>query len=149
MSNIPCTRVRPTRTLLLKRMSSWVTRFSNSVFGSIRSIVTVPRAPDDRLRPPGSDGAISALLATYVAVIGIPGRFWYVKLVRRSQGRAYVPENFTCVCHGVATSQKADVRGAVMLLELLNVICGRPITTSQLFVAVRPVFVPPESCSPP
>jgi hypothetical protein len=49
----------------------------------------------DRLRP--SDGAICALEATSLAEIGIPGRFWNVTPVCKSQGNGSMAENLTCV----------------------------------------------------
>ena len=62
----------------MEAMRALKRRLSNIVWGEIKSIVAVPSGPAARLRP--REGAISELVATYVAVLATPGRFWNVAL---------------------------------------------------------------------
>src|SRR5882672_10723904 len=71
-STIPCRRERPTLNVFARRISIWLYRSSNIVWGGTTlAIVTFARAPAARLRP--SDGAANALLATKLADCATPG----------------------------------------------------------------------------
>ena len=65
MSNSGSMRRPEIRKFLANRRSSCWILASNCVIGGIRSTVTVPFAPADKLRP--SDGAMSAFLNTALA----------------------------------------------------------------------------------
>src|SRR2546425_8179249 len=106
MSKLPRTRPRPTWTVLVNRMSTWLSRSSKYWLGSTRKSVVTPVGPEDRSRP--RLALTSALETVYwpefvaspAAVknpMGGPGTLWNVALTPRSQkGSGYAPDNLNC-----------------------------------------------------
>src|SRR5712691_4482580 len=70
--------------------------------------------------------------------MGMPGRFWNVKLVWKFQGSGYTPLNFTCdpADHGGLTWQNPSR------------FCWGESTTKQLSVTFCPKLTPPASTPP-
>src|ERR1700730_1705088 len=91
-----------------------------TVPGGMICTVVVAFAPAERFRP--SEGATSALVATYAAEIGSFGRLWNVPDTTKSFGNRYEARNLTCVSHGVSWWQNGMISGEVS---------GRDCNTSQ------------------
>src|SRR6266545_2151300 len=86
-SRFPCTLCEANRTILLKRRSVWLSRSSNTVADTvpwigIRACVALPGAVDGRPRI----DVICAVVRTWFAESGMPGRFLYDALTRTSYG---------------------------------------------------------------
>src|SRR5262245_35073645 len=100
MSKFPRSVTPPTRTRLVNRRSSWLSRDSNVDVGSRSSrfmLALQVAAPRHCARSRPSDVLTTALLVGFVAVMGMPGMFWNVALVCRSHGNGYTTRNLTCV----------------------------------------------------
>src|SRR6266850_5995190 len=104
---------------LVNRKSTCERRFSRSVCGMMSGTAKV-RVPPARLRP--SDGAISAVVALYVAIYESPGRFWNVALIIASAGSGMLPFIFACVfpASGVTTRQ-------VFVPSIVVAVCGTDV----------------------
>src|SRR5262245_55531474 len=99
MSKLPRNVTPATRTRLVKRRSSCVSRDSKYVVGSSSSTFMLAlqvAAPRHAARSRPSEVLTTALLVGFVAVLEMPGMFWKVALVCRSQGSGYTTRNLIC-----------------------------------------------------
>src|SRR5262245_15356925 len=156
MSKLPRSVTPPTRTRLVKRRSNWLSRFSKYDVGSRSSrfmLALQVAAPRHCARSRPSDVRTTALAVGFVAVTGIPGMFWNVALVWRSQGNGYTTRNFTWVPadHGRTLRQLSPEVHEVappapcVIVSIPCSASGTLAVTSHASYTVRPTLRPPEN----